>query len=621
MHGILREEDRQVAYNYEYPYYGNAEYNNDWLIATLKQEIADRKEGDRILQENLDAEEAARKAADGVLQEHIDEEAAAREAADEVLQENIDAEEAARKAEDEALQRNIDTEAAAREAADTVLQQHIDAEAAAREAADKALQENIDFNDIQVRNYIDYNINKEKEAREAADEELQENISAEEAARKAADTVLKNALDAEASAREAEDTSLAGRIDSTQGADFDSGIMNNAALYQYITQEATDRETQDTALRTALEQEITDRTAADASLDARVSTNASAIAATQGARFNPDLMSNSDIFAELHEGESSVFSRLDMADAANAQNAEAINDIEGEGFDPETMNNAALYAAIGGGGDPGEGLAPRVAALETEMTAVQGDVAAVQADVTANAGSGFDAATMNNKALYDAIGTAGNITELTERVARNEGVDFNPETMNNAALYAAIDGGGEPGEGLVERVSELEVQVATLNTDMNAAKYDIARNATDISDTRGIDWNPATMTNHALHFNIEGLAARCNTIEGLIEDTRGSGFDKTVMNNASLYERIEGGEGGPGLAGAITILQAQMADMINRVTALETAIGRYKLAQVVGALPEEPDENTIYFTPVADAAAVVALEEEAGGETIHDKHR
>ena len=94
-------------------------------LAKIAQEIIDRENADKQLQDNIDAEASAREEADQQLQTNINAEATAREAADTQLQNNIDAEQTAREAADTTLQANIDAEAKARQDADTALQTSI----------------------------------------------------------------------------------------------------------------------------------------------------------------------------------------------------------------------------------------------------------------------------------------------------------------------------------------------------------------------------------------------------------------------------------------------------------------------------------------------------------------
>ena len=92
----------------------------------LTQEIADRTNGDNVLQSKLTQEIADRTNGDNVLQSNIDAEAKERADADTTLQHNIDAEAKARADADTKLQNNIDAEAKARADADTTLQTSID---------------------------------------------------------------------------------------------------------------------------------------------------------------------------------------------------------------------------------------------------------------------------------------------------------------------------------------------------------------------------------------------------------------------------------------------------------------------------------------------------------------
>lgn len=134
----------------------------DQLNAALTQEVADRKAGDKTLQNNIDAEVTARQQADQQLQEAINTEAEARENSDNSLQTAIDTETSNRQKADQQLGTRIDTEVAARTSADATLQQNINQEAIDRANAD-----------LQITN----NLKAEIAARETADASMEQEIN------------------------------------------------------------------------------------------------------------------------------------------------------------------------------------------------------------------------------------------------------------------------------------------------------------------------------------------------------------------------------------------------------------------------------------------------------------
>lgn len=123
----------------------------------LTEEITNRQTGDAALESKLSDEVVNRKAADETLQNSITKEVADRTNADNTLQVNIDKEAQARESADQVLQTNIDSEAATRTAQDQILDQKI-----------TALSEKTDGDKFDVLAAIE----AEKEARIAADADL-----------------------------------------------------------------------------------------------------------------------------------------------------------------------------------------------------------------------------------------------------------------------------------------------------------------------------------------------------------------------------------------------------------------------------------------------------------------
>lgn len=123
----------------------------------LTEEITNRQTGDATLESKLSDEVVNRKAADETLQNSITKEVADRTNADNTLQVNIDKEAQARESADQVLQTNINSEAATRTAQDQILDQKI-----------TALSEKTDGDKSDVLAAIE----AEKEARIAADADL-----------------------------------------------------------------------------------------------------------------------------------------------------------------------------------------------------------------------------------------------------------------------------------------------------------------------------------------------------------------------------------------------------------------------------------------------------------------
>lgn len=123
----------------------------------LTEEITNRQTGDTALESKLSDEVVNRKAADETLQNNITKEVADRTNADNTLQVNLDKEAQARESADQVLQTNINSEAATRTAQDQILDQKI-----------TALSEKTDGDKSDVLAAIE----AEKEARIAADADL-----------------------------------------------------------------------------------------------------------------------------------------------------------------------------------------------------------------------------------------------------------------------------------------------------------------------------------------------------------------------------------------------------------------------------------------------------------------
>ena len=147
--------------------------------AELTQKIAEeaqlRENQDAGIRQSLTEEISTRQSGDAALESKLAEEVTNRKAADETLQNGLTKEVADRTNADNTLQTNIDKEAQVRESGDQVLKGQIDSEAATRTAQDQILDQKItalsektdgDKSDVLAA------IEAEKEARIAADADL-----------------------------------------------------------------------------------------------------------------------------------------------------------------------------------------------------------------------------------------------------------------------------------------------------------------------------------------------------------------------------------------------------------------------------------------------------------------
>jgi hypothetical protein len=147
-----------------------ADLNNKILT-----EASERANADVALESKLNAEISDRKTADQELESKINAEAAARTAQDEVLHQQIVKETSDRQNADNGLQQNITQEAQNRQNADTVLQNNIDNEKETRIAQDEILDHKIE--DLKTQAGTDKTellekLEQEKQERIAADKDL-----------------------------------------------------------------------------------------------------------------------------------------------------------------------------------------------------------------------------------------------------------------------------------------------------------------------------------------------------------------------------------------------------------------------------------------------------------------
>lgn len=147
-----------------------ADLNNKILT-----EASERANADVALESKLNTEISDRKTADQELESKINAEAAARTAQDEVLHQQIVKETSDRQNADNGLQQNITQEAQNRQKADTVLQNNIDNEKETRIAQDEILDHKIE--DLKTQAGTDKTellekLEQEKQERIAADKDL-----------------------------------------------------------------------------------------------------------------------------------------------------------------------------------------------------------------------------------------------------------------------------------------------------------------------------------------------------------------------------------------------------------------------------------------------------------------
>lgn len=129
--------------------------------ASVDTERVERKQADVTLQNNLDNETKTRNNADLALGTRISEETSARTQADATLTNSLNTEIQARRDADTSLGERIDAETTARRQADTTLQSNIDTEASNRQTADNLLtaQVNARVKAVNVKAADDSHIN------------------------------------------------------------------------------------------------------------------------------------------------------------------------------------------------------------------------------------------------------------------------------------------------------------------------------------------------------------------------------------------------------------------------------------------------------------------------------
>ena len=203
----------------------------------------------------------------------LDAEVAERQEADTQLEAKITAEANARKSSDDALDKRVDAEKQYRADGDAKLQKAIDAEAQTREEADAA--------EVTARteavNAVQEALNAEVTARTDADAALDQKIADETEARSAADTKLQEDLEAEATAREEADTQLTSTVEANK-AEADAAIAaETEARTEAVAELTSTVEANKQAVDEAIAAETKARTQAVADLTETVTNNKTAV--------------------------------------------------------------------------------------------------------------------------------------------------------------------------------------------------------------------------------------------------------------------------------------------------------------------------------------------------------
>ena len=156
------------------------------------------------------------------------------------------------------------------------------------ETIDELLSLVDDFDKVQTAlDKLQTDLAAEESARTAADTTLQAAIDKEVTDRTAADNTLQAAIDKEVTDRTAADKTLQDQIDSlTEGGDENAGAIGN--LRDELAAEKAAREAGDSALQTAINKEVTDRTTAVNSLQTEIGTLTTAIQDETKARTDAD---------------------------------------------------------------------------------------------------------------------------------------------------------------------------------------------------------------------------------------------------------------------------------------------------------------------------------------------
>lgn len=250
----------------------------DDLIAQLRddleQEIQDREDADTALGERIDQEILDRTHGDDQLHEEIAQEVRDRTHADDTLHGEISTETQNRIHADDQLGARIDAEAQSRQAADNDLHAEIAAEATARAHGDETLHNEISTEtqdrihaDTALEEKLEAELQAEADIRQEGDATLRSAISTEETARKAADAALGQRITQEIADREAGDAALDTKL-ATEAHERENADDQLARDLEAETEARIhDRET----LNMHLTDEISDREAADAELEAKIS--------------------------------------------------------------------------------------------------------------------------------------------------------------------------------------------------------------------------------------------------------------------------------------------------------------------------------------------------------------
>ena len=395
------------------PVVGNDVSRKSYVDAQILAEAAARVQADATEQAAreaaISAEESRALAAEGVLQDAIDQEESdriaavsaeqsARELADSGLQDAIDDEETRALAAEAALQAGIDAldtgnaqaladEVAARIAGDSALQSAVDAEKARIDAillasdADKDsfaeivnLINSVDTeNDNAFASYVlsnDAALAQEVSDRSSGDSTLQSNLDSEEARALAAEGVLQGNIDSEESRAMAAEGALSDRLDIVEGLDSVEGSVAKAEkdakdfAQGLVDAEQSARESADSSLQAAIDQEVSDRqsaitgeenarSAADSALQSELdATQSGAGLGVDGGYTAPVGSSYLGSAVSLHDADSkldaAVQAEVNARTTSVANLEQSITDLDAamsQGFDDAQAYTCLLYTS------------------------------------------------------------------------------------------------------------------------------------------------------------------------------------------------------------------------------------------------------------------------------------
>jgi hypothetical protein len=462
------------------------------LYSDVEREILGRIEGDKALQDAIDAETSAREAAVGRLEIAIVDE---RARIDSILELSDSDYDSFKEIVD--LINSVDTENDQAFAGyvlsnDAALEQEI----ADREAGDaQTLQDANAYTDAQIAAIpaVDLSaVESDISALQAADSALQAAVDAEASAREAADSALQAAVDAEASAREAADSALQAAVD----AEASAREAADSALQAAVDAEASAREAGDAqALQDAkdyTDAQIAAIPAVDLSaVEADIAALQSADSALQAAIDDLDLYAQ-DIRDDVDSLESKVTTLENEMDAVELSVSNLSSELDAEASAREAADSA-LQAAVdaeASAREAGDAQAlqdakdytdAQIAAIPAvDLSAVEADIAALQA-----ADSALQAAIDAEKTRVDAILDASEadkdsfaeIVQLINSIDTENDQAFAGYVLSNDAALAqeVLDRQAGDAQALQDAKDYTDAQIAAIPAvDLSAVEADIA---------------------------------------------------------------------------------------------------------------------------------------------------